>query len=85
MTALINQTDPEGRSHGVWEKYNEDGTLRWRYNYLHGELHGVCVNYRSDGTLWWIQSWKHGNPQGLWSWYDTPGTSRNKRYHLNIK
>jgi antitoxin component YwqK of YwqJK toxin-antitoxin module len=85
MTQDLNQTDSGGRSHGVWEQYWSAGTLRWRYNYLHGVLHGLCEMYRSDGTLWWIQSWKHGNPQGLWSWYDTPGTSRNKRYHLTIK
>jgi hypothetical protein len=41
MTTPTNQKDPEGRSHGVWEDYLEDGTLWWRGHYRHGEKYSL--------------------------------------------
>jgi antitoxin component YwqK of YwqJK toxin-antitoxin module len=43
----INQHDPQGKRHGVWQLYSEDGTLRWRENQIHGVLTGLCVYFYS--------------------------------------
>ena len=50
MITPTNQTDSEGRPHGVWESYRLLFHPWWRKNYLHGKAHGLCVNYRSDDT-----------------------------------
>jgi antitoxin component YwqK of YwqJK toxin-antitoxin module len=77
MTALINQTDPEGRSHGVWEDYYTDGTLWWRTHYRHGKEHGVREGYCKDGTLVLREQHLHGKRHGAWQYY-TPGTHMTK-------
>jgi antitoxin component YwqK of YwqJK toxin-antitoxin module len=53
MTRQINPRDSEGRRHGVWKSYHKDGTLMWRYHYLHGEAHGLWERYQPDGTPKW--------------------------------
>jgi antitoxin component YwqK of YwqJK toxin-antitoxin module len=50
MTAQVNQKDPQGRPHGVWEDYYTDGTLWWKCHFHHRKLHGLWEVYREDGT-----------------------------------
>ena len=45
MSELINQHDPQGRPHGVWEGYRPDGTVWGREYWLHGQT------TRNPGTL----------------------------------
>jgi hypothetical protein len=51
MTAQVNQHDPQGREHGVWEDYWANGTLWWRRHYLHGKGYGLSEWYKRTGTL----------------------------------
>jgi len=51
MTGQVNQYDPQGRRHGIWEHYRPDGTLWWRGRFLHGKLHGLLEEYYKDGTV----------------------------------
>ena len=50
MTTPTNQTDSEGRQHGVWMSYHENGVLWWKLRFLHDKLHKLSETYRSDGT-----------------------------------
>jgi antitoxin component YwqK of YwqJK toxin-antitoxin module len=85
MKERINQHDAEGRPHGVWEDYWNNGTLMWREHCHHGTLHGVCEDYRPDGTLECREHWHHGEKKGLAMWWDSQGGITHKTYHLVIR
>ena len=85
MTHQVIQYDAEDRPHGVWSDYWEDGTLRWRRQYLHGKLHGVWEHYWKDGTLAWRRHHHHGQEHGLWKWHSPDDTPYCKEYYINIK
>jgi antitoxin component YwqK of YwqJK toxin-antitoxin module len=84
MTEQINQHDPQGRPHGVWECRFSDGSLKWREYWYHGKLHGACEGYSSGGDLYEKAHYRYGRLHGLES-YRSGVTSYCKRYHLNIK
>jgi antitoxin component YwqK of YwqJK toxin-antitoxin module len=50
MITPTNQYDSEGRPHGVWEDYLEDGTLSWREYYRHGKPYGASELYHHADT-----------------------------------
>jgi antitoxin component YwqK of YwqJK toxin-antitoxin module len=50
MTALINQHDSQGRLHGVWEGYRENGTVGYRHHFQHGKRYGLSEYFFSYGT-----------------------------------
>jgi antitoxin component YwqK of YwqJK toxin-antitoxin module len=52
MKEQTNQFDSKRRPHGVWENHWENGTLRYRHHYLHGQVHGLWKWYWGDGTLY---------------------------------
>jgi antitoxin component YwqK of YwqJK toxin-antitoxin module len=85
MTEPINQRDTQGRRHGVWEDYWEDGTLNRRRHYLHGKLYGFFEYYLENGTLWWRENYLHGETQGLLELYTPNGTLERKKYRISIK
>jgi antitoxin component YwqK of YwqJK toxin-antitoxin module len=85
MTPQVNQHDPQGRPHGVWEDYYPDGPLWRRENWLHGKIHGVSEWYRPDGTLRWTDRFLHGEKFGLQKNYRSDGIPYFKSYSLTIK
>ena len=85
MTAQVNQHDPQGRPHGVWEGYWPNGTLRWRRQYLHRKIHGFSEWYRADGTLSSRYHYMHGKAYGLSEWYRSDVAPYLKKYILTIK
>ena len=49
LNRKINQYDSQGQKHGVWEKYNKDGSLWQKEYYIHGKEHGVQEYYFANG------------------------------------
>jgi len=47
----VNQTDAQGRKHGVWKKTFEDGTLRYKGTFDHGKEVGKFVFYFPSGDI----------------------------------
>ena len=85
MIEPINQTDSEGRPHGILERYYKEGTLNWRDHYLHGKRHGPSEGYWPNGTLQWREHWLHGKLHGVEEYYWSNDTVFKKTYHLTIK
>jgi antitoxin component YwqK of YwqJK toxin-antitoxin module len=85
MTPQVNQKDSQGRRHGVWKNYYEDGTLKLKRHYLHGAPHGVWEDYRPNGNLWWRGTFSCGRNLGLFINYRINGSLRDKTYIINIK
>lgn len=46
----LNQTDAQGRKHGLWKKY-EGGTLVYRGQFDHGRPVGIFERYYEEGSL----------------------------------
>ena len=81
----LNLYDSNGKRHGIWESYYENGSLWWRNYYLHGEHHGTWEGYQADGTLKWREHWLHGKLHGLKQWYYSYDIPDEKVYYLRIK
>ena len=74
MKEETNQRDPQGRKHGVWEDYREDGTLWRRYHWHHGKKHGVWEDhYPKDRTIRWKGEFQHGKEHGVHKYYNQDG------------
>jgi antitoxin component YwqK of YwqJK toxin-antitoxin module len=84
MTEPINQTDSQGRPHGVWDEYWGDG-LKRRGTWLHGVLHGAWKTYNEAGIVTWRRHYLHGKLHRLSENYRSDGTLYFKRYYLTIK
>ena len=84
MTAQVNQHDPQGRRHGVWENYRLEGTISWRAHFLHGKAHGLYESYRGNGKPWWKRHYVRGEPHGLESYWEN-NKVLFKVYILKIK
>lgn len=48
---LINRHDNNGKKHGIWKYFYEDGTVRMEGNYKHGAEHGYFKEYDRGGNL----------------------------------
>ena len=56
--------DREGRKHGSYEEFYEDGTLALRAKYRKDELHGKYASFHPDGSEWITASYKSGALSG---------------------
>lgn len=45
-----NEFDDQGRRHGKWEKYYENGSIRYRGNFEHGKEKGVFEFFESSNS-----------------------------------
>ena len=51
LTAQINQTDIEGRRHGLWKKQYPNGNLIYEGRFKHGKPVGEWKRYHEGGQL----------------------------------
>ena len=70
---MINQLDEEGRPHGSWVYYHDNGNIKLAANYHHGKLHGVYKKFYHNGVLSESKKFVNGYWEGLRSWNDSDG------------
>lgn len=51
LLAQTNQVDSQGRKHGVWEEFYQNGTVKYRGEFSHGQPVGEMKRYYDDGSL----------------------------------
>jgi antitoxin component YwqK of YwqJK toxin-antitoxin module len=75
--------DAEGNKHGLYEKYWDNGHLRYRGEYIHGIMHGPWIGYHSNGNLWYKENYDMGKEIGYYSYYNYNynGTPYLKRFY----
>jgi antitoxin component YwqK of YwqJK toxin-antitoxin module len=52
MQTNLMPRDAQGIRHGHWEVYLDNGQLRYKGEYVHGQYHGPWIEYHRDGSLW---------------------------------
>lgn len=82
MRNKINQFDVEGRRHGLWKEYYNNGQLMYRGEYIHGVHHGPWVWYHIDGILDLKLTYKNRQVVGYFIRKGSKGTISEKKYFL---
>jgi antitoxin component YwqK of YwqJK toxin-antitoxin module len=69
----INGTLVDGKRHGLWVSYFENG-LKWsEENYYMGVRDGKAISYFSNGMLRYRGAYVDDVKAGLWTFYDEEG------------
>jgi antitoxin component YwqK of YwqJK toxin-antitoxin module len=58
------QYNAEGKKHGNWEVYWDNGQLKYKGEYIHDKLNGPWIGYHKDGRLWYKQTYDMGKVIG---------------------
>ena len=63
----------DGKKHGPWVWYHDNGQLWRKGTYKDGERDGPWVEYHDNGQLWRKGAYKDGPPDGPWVAYHDNG------------
>jgi len=77
-TGEIQGTYRNGKMHGLWVSYWDNGQLLGKGNWKDGKMHGLWVSYWDNGQLMGKGNWKDGKKDGLWFIYNRDGTVDEK-------
>ena len=67
-----------GKRHGAWVWYYENGQLSWKISYNNGYFTGDSVSYYRNGQLKWKGAWKSNMREGVWVSYNKDGTVKKE-------
>jgi antitoxin component YwqK of YwqJK toxin-antitoxin module len=70
-----------GRQHGEWTFYHENGEQNRKATYNNGQPDGAWDVFRSDGTLAARRSFRNGQRHGEWITYDKTGKNPLREEH----
>lgn len=80
---FINLYNENGKKHGVWEHYHDNGQLDSRRNYVNGEKHGVWEDYHYNGQLSYRRNYANGKLHGVCeSYYANGQLNYRKEYNM---
>jgi len=69
MLTEINRFDTNGKRHGEWIVYYNNGLLSYIGNYSHGKRHGEWMEYNFDGVRCFICNYNNGKISGYYVTY----------------
>ena len=72
-------TNLNGKSHGEWKFYSEDGVLSSKATYKDDELYGPFTIYHLNGRVKKEGAYLNGKSHGEWKFYDENGVLTSKR------
>jgi antitoxin component YwqK of YwqJK toxin-antitoxin module len=78
----MNQRDADGKHHGPWIFYWNDGTLRCKGIWLHGKRHGPYEEYRGQNELWFKGEYENDKKCGFWITYGLNYVLQYKEFFL---
>ena len=73
----------QGKVNGLYQLFNEDGTINYEANYINGELEGLSTWYYENGKIHFKSFYKHGLLNGESIYYDEKGNIELREYYLN--
>jgi antitoxin component YwqK of YwqJK toxin-antitoxin module len=82
---LVRSHDMEGqgKEHGTWKFFREDGSLKWEKNYVMGAEDGESRYYFPDTTIWKIETWSLGQLNGKKQEFYPGNTLKKEIMYLN--
>ena len=80
---FINLYDENGKKHGLWEYYHDNGQLSSKVNYENGKQHGLWEYYFDNGQLRYKANYLNGKPHGLWEDYWRNGQLHYRKEYDN--
>lgn len=72
-----------GKQHGVYTSYDEDGSLQFTAKRVRGKLEGKRRCYNSDGSLWHIHRYRCGKQNGVMFTFNPDGSLYVKKQYRN--
>ena len=63
---MINQKDENGKKHGLWKAYHDNGKLWYKGEYKNGKSHGLWELYHENGKPIGKGEYKNNKDRGLW-------------------
>jgi antitoxin component YwqK of YwqJK toxin-antitoxin module len=72
-----------GKKHGLWVRYHDNGQLSYKGTYKNGKTEGPWVFYNEDGQLSSKGNWKDGKRDGHWVGYNRDGQIEWRRTYKN--
>jgi antitoxin component YwqK of YwqJK toxin-antitoxin module len=63
----------DGKRHGLWESFYENGTKWSETNYAYGVREGKTVSYHKNGFIHYIGYYSSNKKTGKWMIYDEAG------------
>ena len=73
-TGKIQGSFRNGKEHGPWVIYHENGRISYKGTYKNAKKDGPWVSYWNDGQLKWKGTYKDGERDGPWVGYNKDGT-----------
>ena len=70
--------DAEGKRHGKWQYYSEDGVELSMTMYDHGDKHGFSIVKYPNGNLHYHGEYRHNELVGVWKTYSIEGELTNE-------
>ena len=71
--------DEEGKRHGKWLFFSEDGEELSMTMYSHGKKHGHSIVKYPNGTIRYTGEYADDQPVGIWKTYSTSGEMTNQK------
>ena len=74
VTGLSQGTFKDGKKHGPWVQYYDNGQLRTKGTYKNGKMDGRWFDYKKNGGWEYDRTYKDGNRVGPYIYYRKDGT-----------
>ena len=71
--------DSEGKRHGVWYYYSENGMELSITDYSHGNRNGLTIVKHPNGALHYTGEYRDDQEIGVWKTYDQTGKLVNEK------
>ena len=85
ITGNTQGTFKDGKPHGPWVNYWDNGQLRYEGTYKDGKHDGPWVRYYDNGQLFSKGTYKDGKKEGPWVEYHHDGKFVNKKTYKDGK
>lgn len=70
---MAGPLDNEGRRHGAWESFYENGKKNSATYYINGVRNGHSIVYHPNGAVYYYGEYKNDEKAGLWKTFDEEG------------
>lgn len=65
--------DEEGRRHGIWYFYSENGAMLSMTEFRHGKKNGVSLHKYPSGVVQYTGEYENDRQVGIWKTFDEKG------------
>lgn len=70
---IMGPLDNEGRRHGAWESFYENGKKNSATYYIHGVKNGHSIVYHPNGNVYYYGEYLNDEKVGVWRTYNEKG------------